>query len=163
MPCVHSTAKEPHALCSPDCSRLGSRPTPTRYPATSPSPLQIPQSPFCPLRQFNSFGYCPEYSFHASDEFLWFLPQFANYSWTALDEAFSKRMNSRVAGFFANGSVGAWEPFTEPPHEAPQDSLPHAYRAIDLAAPDRVVEGLKRDQCDFWLGHGFYETRGLIN
>ena len=72
-------------------------------------------------------------------------------------------MNSRVAGFFANGSVGAWEPFTEPPHEAPQDSLPHAYRAIDLAAPDRVVEGLKRDQCDFWLGHGFYETRGLIN
>ena len=109
------------------------------------------------------FGYCPEYAFHASDEFQWFLPRFANYSWTAADRAFSRRVNERLGSLIVNGSVPSWRRFTDAPHAAPHDRLPPQYRAIDLASPDRVVPRLKAAECAFWLEHGFYETRGLIN
>ena len=68
-----------------------------------------------------------------------------------------------MAAFIANGTVPAWERFPRSRDEAPHDALPATYHAIDLRAPDAVVEGLKAAQCAFWLGHGFYETRGLIN
>ena len=72
-------------------------------------------------------------------------------------------MNARVGRFVANGRVLEWDRFSEPPIEVPRDGLPRRFRAIDLAAPDRVVPGLKAAACEFWLAHGFYESRGLIN
>jgi hypothetical protein len=126
---------------------------------------QRPQQPFCPLRSFNSFDYCPAYSFHASDEFLWLLPRFANYSWSESDHSFSRLLSNRVASFIANGTVPPWSTFTTPPHDASlhSDSLPAQYTAVDLAAPDSNIPALKKAACKFWLRNGFYETRGLIN
>ena len=69
----------------------------------------------------------------------------------------------RIASFVVNGSVPAWDRFADLPYTAAHDGLPPEYLAIDLALPDRVVPKLKAAACEFWLGHGFYETRGLIN
>ena len=88
----------------------------------------------------------------------------ALYAHTRPDEVVTLAPHStRLASFVANGSVPAWQRVTDLPHEAPRDALPLEYRAIDLALPDRVVPQLKAAACDFWLDHGFYETRGLIN
>ena len=66
-----------------------------RSPVYAYASSQTTQQPFCPLRPYNAFDYCPHYSFHASDEFLWFQPRFDNYSWGAEDRAFSALMSRR--------------------------------------------------------------------
>eukprot|EP00750_Incisomonas_marina_P002670 INCI12547.2.p1 GENE.INCI12547.2~~INCI12547.2.p1 ORF type:complete len:317 (+),score=36.41 INCI12547.2:1031-1981(+) len=129
---------------------------------------QRTEQPFCALEPFNAFSppYCPLYSFHASDMFMWFGPRnhgaAFNYTMTARDQAFGAVVQSRFAEFAATGRVKAWEPFTLSGSFV-EDQLPQNFSTVDLVLPDAVVPRLRASKCDFWLRHRFYEEHGLIN
>ena len=87
-----------------------------------------------------------------------------NYSFTADDVRFSRLLEARFSEFVTSGAIGAWKRFSSGAGVLVKDELPSTgYAAIDLALPDRVVEGFRSKECAFWLGQGFYETKGLIN
>ena len=127
------------------------------------------QNPFCVLEPFNTFKppYCPLYSFHASDMFMWFGPRYDaatfDYRMTPQDLAFGSLMQKRFAEFAALGKISAWKPFAAQGSFL-KDRLPERYFATDFALPDAApVPLLRQEYCNFWLKHGFYENHGLIN
>ena len=132
------------------------------------SSRQRTENPFCVLEPFNHFTppYCPLYSFHASDMFMWLSPQYDpvrfNYSMTAQDLEFGAQVQSRFAEFAQSGKVASWVPFADVGDFAP-DRLPLQYHAVDMALPDTLVARYRKEKCNFWLKHKFYEKNGLIN
>jgi carboxylesterase type B len=129
---------------------------------------QRTEKPFCVLEPFNSFSppYCPLYSFHASDMFMWLAPGFDtnefNYRMTSQDLAFGSQLQSRFAEFATMGKVAKWQPFSLA-QDFLVDRLPQQFHTIDMALPDSVVPNYRAHKCNFWLKHKFYEQKGLIN
>ena len=138
---------------------------------------QTTAAPFCPLEPFNRFRYCPEYAFHAADEFLWMLPHFGEgvpgpaYRWAAEDHRFAGLMGARLASFIHDGDVPAWRSFlgetaARPgPRAGRNDSLPSEYVATDLRLlpGDLPTPRLKAEECELWLANGFYEVTAPPN
>ena len=126
---------------------------------------------FCVLQPFNGFSppYCPRYSFHAVDMFTWFLPAYDaarfNYTFTKDDIAYSRLIDARFKEFTATSRISSWRAFagcdaaSAPRH----DALPAAYTGTELGPQQHVVSRYREQQCAFWLKHGFYEAKGLIN
>eukprot|EP00747_Dinoflagellata_sp_TGD_P049147 gnl/TRDRNA2_/TRDRNA2_146034_c0_seq1.p1 gnl/TRDRNA2_/TRDRNA2_146034_c0~~gnl/TRDRNA2_/TRDRNA2_146034_c0_seq1.p1 ORF type:complete len:550 (+),score=69.03 gnl/TRDRNA2_/TRDRNA2_146034_c0_seq1:61-1710(+) len=132
--------------------------------------------PFCVLEQFNSFSppYCPLYAFHASDEFAMIRPAYSEslfpYHFSTADAEYGQLIWARLSEFAATGEVLAWKTFAGTTSSLQADQpktrrhLSEHYFVSELGTHERrAVSGYRREQCNFWLRHGFYDTHGLIN
>jgi len=86
------------------------------------------------------------------------------YNFSHADALWGDRLRRHVCDFASDGRVSNWHAFAPSfSSKSYPEHFPADYVVMDLAEQDLASVAHRHVQCDFWLRHGFYDSRGLIN